>query len=67
MALRAGITVHFKVENSGGRRIQELFVVGRKLDRREIYGVCFLMAQGVPGARIPVCLAASTSVTLSPM
>jgi sulfur-oxidizing protein SoxB len=45
----SGITVYFKVENPGGRRIQELFVGGRRLDKREIYGVCFLTAQGVPG------------------
>ena len=45
----SGITVYFKVEKPAGRRIQELYVGGRRLDGGETYGVCFLTAQGVPG------------------
>jgi len=36
------------VESPEGRRIQELYVGGRKLDKRRTYRACFLTTQGVP-------------------
>ncbi|MGD2199996.1 MAG: hypothetical protein PVJ38_00010 [Candidatus Bathyarchaeota archaeon] len=39
-----GLDIYFKVENTEGRRIQELFVGGK----RQIYHVYFLTTQGVP-------------------
>jgi hypothetical protein len=44
----SGITVYFKVESPEGRRIQELYVGGKRLDKRRTYRACFLTTQGVP-------------------
>jgi sulfur-oxidizing protein SoxB len=43
-----GLNIYFKVENPNGKRIQEFFVSGKRLDRSKIYTACFVTAQGVP-------------------
>ena len=43
-----GLNIYFKVENPEGKRIQEFFVNGKRLDRSKIYTACFVTAQGVP-------------------
>jgi sulfur-oxidizing protein SoxB len=43
-----GITVYFKVENSAGKRIQEFFVNGNRLNRSKTYNACFVTVQGIP-------------------
>ena len=43
-----GLNIYFKVENPNGKRIQEFFVGGRRLDRSKTYTACFVTAQGVP-------------------
>jgi 2',3'-cyclic-nucleotide 2'-phosphodiesterase (5'-nucleotidase family) len=43
-----GITIYFKVENPNGKRIQEFFVNGKRLDKGEKYDACYLTNQGVP-------------------
>jgi 2',3'-cyclic-nucleotide 2'-phosphodiesterase (5'-nucleotidase family) len=44
----SGLNIYFKVENPEGRRIHDLFVGGKRLDKRRTYRACFLTAQGVP-------------------
>jgi 2',3'-cyclic-nucleotide 2'-phosphodiesterase (5'-nucleotidase family) len=44
----AGLSVYFKVENPKGKRIQEFFIEGKRLDKRKTYCACYLTAQGVP-------------------
>lgn len=43
-----GLNVYFKVENPKGKRIQEFFVGGHRLDRSKTYNTCFVTAQGIP-------------------
>jgi sulfur-oxidizing protein SoxB len=43
-----GLNIYFKVENTEGKRIQEFFIGGKRLDRSKIYTACFVTAQGVP-------------------
>ncbi len=43
-----GSNIYFKVENPKGKRIQEFFVRGKRLDRSKTYTACFVTAQGVP-------------------
>lgn len=43
-----GLNVYFKVENPDGKRIQEFFVGGKRLDRSKTYTTCFVTSQGVP-------------------
>jgi sulfur-oxidizing protein SoxB len=44
----SGLNLYFKVENPEGRRIQELFVGGKRIDKRRTYRACFITTQGVP-------------------
>ena len=44
----SGIYIYFKVENARGKRIQDFFVAGKRLDKKKNYRVCFLTTQGVP-------------------
>ncbi len=44
----AGLNIYFKMENPKGRRIQEFFVRGKRLDKRKTYSTCYLTTQGVP-------------------
>ncbi|MCW3991242.1 MAG: bifunctional metallophosphatase/5'-nucleotidase, partial [Candidatus Bathyarchaeota archaeon] len=43
-----GLNIYFKVENPEGKRIHDLFVGGKRLDKRQTYSTCFLTTQGVP-------------------
>jgi len=43
-----GLNIYFKVENPEGRRIQDFFVAGKRLNKKKIYSACFLTTQGVP-------------------
>lgn len=43
-----GLNIYFKVENPEGRRIQEFFVNGKKLEKNKTYAACFLTSQGIP-------------------
>jgi 2',3'-cyclic-nucleotide 2'-phosphodiesterase (5'-nucleotidase family) len=43
-----GLNIYFKVENPEGKRIQEFFVGGERLDQSKTYSVCFVTSQGVP-------------------
>jgi sulfur-oxidizing protein SoxB len=43
-----GLNVYFKVENPEGKRINEFFVNGKKLDKSKVYSTCFVTAQGIP-------------------
>ncbi len=43
-----GLNIYFKVENPNGKRIQEFFVGGQRLDRSKTYTACFVTTQGVP-------------------
>ena len=43
-----GLNLYFKVENPEGKRIQELFIGGKRLHRSKTYSTCFVTAQGVP-------------------
>jgi len=38
----------FKVENPEGKRIQDFFVNGKRLNKSKTYSACFVTAQGVP-------------------
>jgi len=42
-----GLNIYFKVENPEGKRIQEFFVNGKRLDRSKAYTACFVTEQGV--------------------
>ena len=43
-----GLNVYFKVENPKGKRIQEFFVNGKRLNKSKVYNVCYVTTQGVP-------------------
>ncbi len=43
-----GLNIYFKVENPDGKRIQEFFIDGERLNRSKAYTACFVTAQGVP-------------------
>jgi 2',3'-cyclic-nucleotide 2'-phosphodiesterase (5'-nucleotidase family) len=43
-----GLNIYLKVENPEGRRIQEFFIGGKRLDRSKSYAATFVTAQGVP-------------------
>jgi 2',3'-cyclic-nucleotide 2'-phosphodiesterase (5'-nucleotidase family) len=43
-----GLNIYFKVENPKGKRIQEFFIGGKRVDRSKIYSACFVTSQGVP-------------------
>jgi len=43
-----GMNLYFKVENTAGQRIQELFVQGQPLKADQLYTVAFVTSQGVP-------------------
>lgn len=43
-----GLSVYFKLENPRGQRIQELFVLGERIDMNRSYPVAFMTTQGVP-------------------
>lgn len=43
-----GLNVYFKVENPEGKRIQEFYVNGKRLNKSKVYDVCFVTIQGVP-------------------
>jgi 2',3'-cyclic-nucleotide 2'-phosphodiesterase (5'-nucleotidase family) len=43
-----GLNIYFKVENPEGKRIQDFFVGGKRLDRSKIYTACFVTTQGIP-------------------
>jgi sulfur-oxidizing protein SoxB len=43
-----GLNVYFKVENPEGKRIQEFFVNGKRLNKSQVYSTCFVTTQGVP-------------------
>jgi hypothetical protein len=43
-----GLNIYFKIETPKGKRIQEFFVGGKRLDMRKTYRACYLTAQGVP-------------------
>jgi sulfur-oxidizing protein SoxB len=43
-----GLNMYFKVENPEGRRIQEFFVGGTRLDRSKTYTACYVTEQGLP-------------------
>lgn len=44
----AGINIYFKIENPEGKRIQEFFVNGKRLNRSKLYNACFVTSQGIP-------------------
>ena len=44
----AGLNIYFKIENPAGKRIQEFFVNGKRLNRSKAYGACFVTSQGIP-------------------
>jgi hypothetical protein len=44
----SGLNIYFKIESPAGNRIQDFFVGGKKLDKRQTYHVCFLTTQGAP-------------------
>ena len=43
-----GLNIYFKVENPEGKRIQEFFVNGKRVNRSKTYNTCFVTTQGVP-------------------
>jgi len=43
-----GLNIYFKVENPEGKRIQEFFVNGKRLEKSKTYSACFVTTQGVP-------------------
>ena len=44
----SGINLYFKIENPEGKRIQDFFVNGKRLNKSKTYNTCFVTAQGVP-------------------
>ena len=44
----SGLNIYFKIENPEGKRIQEFFVKGKRLNRSKKYSVCFITSQGIP-------------------
>jgi 2',3'-cyclic-nucleotide 2'-phosphodiesterase (5'-nucleotidase family) len=43
-----GLNLYFKIENPEGKRIQDFFVNGKRLDRSRTYTACFVTTQGIP-------------------
>lgn len=43
-----GVNVYFKIENPKGKRIQEFFVNGKRLNKSKSYSACFVTTQGIP-------------------
>lgn len=43
-----GLNIYFKVENPDGKRIQEFFVNGRRLNPSRTYTAFFVTTQGIP-------------------
>ena len=43
-----GLNIYFKVENPKNKRIQELFIGGKRVARSKTYTTCFVTKQGVP-------------------
>ncbi|UCH03240.1 MAG: 5'-nucleotidase C-terminal domain-containing protein [Candidatus Bathyarchaeota archaeon] len=43
-----GTNIYFKVENPKGKRIQEFFAGGKRLNRSKTYTACFVTEQGIP-------------------
>ena len=43
-----GLNIYFKVENPAGKRIQEFFVNGKRVNMSKTYSACFVTTQGVP-------------------
>lgn len=44
----SGLNIYFKIENPEGKRIQDFFVNGKRLNKSKTYSTCFVTAQGVP-------------------
>ena len=44
----SGLNLYFKIENPEGKRMQDLFVNGKRLNKSKIYNACFVTAQGIP-------------------
>jgi 2',3'-cyclic-nucleotide 2'-phosphodiesterase (5'-nucleotidase family) len=44
----SGLNIYFKIENPEGKRIQEFFINGKRLNRSKVYSTCFVTTQGVP-------------------
>lgn len=44
----SGLNIYFKIENPVGKRIQEFYVKGERLDPSKTYRACFLTKQGIP-------------------
>jgi 2',3'-cyclic-nucleotide 2'-phosphodiesterase (5'-nucleotidase family) len=44
----SGLNIYFKIENPEGKRIQEFFVNGKRLNRSKVYSACFVTTQGIP-------------------
>lgn len=44
----SGINIYFKIENPEGKRIQDFFINGKRLNKSKTYSACFVTAQGVP-------------------
>lgn len=43
-----GLNIYFKIENPKGRRIEDFYVGGKKLERSKKYKACFVTRQGIP-------------------
>lgn len=43
-----GLNMYFKIENPSGKRIQEFFVNGERIDKSAEYSACFVTTQGIP-------------------
>ncbi|TFG12828.1 bifunctional metallophosphatase/5'-nucleotidase [Candidatus Thorarchaeota archaeon] len=43
-----GLNIYFKIENPNGRRIEDFYVGGKKLERSKKYNACFVTTQGIP-------------------
>jgi 2',3'-cyclic-nucleotide 2'-phosphodiesterase (5'-nucleotidase family) len=43
-----GLNIYFKIENPKGRRIEDFYVGGQKLERSKNYNACFVTTQGIP-------------------
>lgn len=44
----SGVNVYFKIENPFGKRIQDFFVNGKRLNKSKVYTACFVTSQGIP-------------------
>jgi 2',3'-cyclic-nucleotide 2'-phosphodiesterase (5'-nucleotidase family) len=44
----SGLTIYFKIENPEGKRIQDFFINGKRLNRSKVYSTCFVTTQGIP-------------------